>query len=270
MNSKYFIIACLLVFSIASASVALLEPVRIMMNEGKYLEDGSYFVGEYDLGKIGPGQELDLVFSRNTGPNGTESKASIFWEKATSTVQQYSYEMKSDKIILKIIMPKGYRGVYVFNVTMLGVEVGTITPHTITFKVFVTEDVYEYYYDANAVSIQGQTIIIPISIKSNSIAEDVLFFDNTKGMPSKWIQPVSVKMPPLSQHTVMMRVTPNEEGFYDATLLSRHAGFNDALPLKLRVYPDFMAKARAFSQGFSITAIILQPFYSLISFMTSL
>ena len=259
------IVFLVLLATIVSASSTLVYPQTIYMNMGSYDENNDYYMGEFDLGKIAPGQDLKMIFSRNTSEYNTESEASIFWIKAEGNNIQSLMSVHFIEASYKI--PFNLRGEHKFNVTLKGSEVGTITPHIMTFKIFVTENVYDFEFQKEHVLNAGKTKGITIKIKSNSASADTLTFTNTEGIPSNWIKKSNVLMEPGETKLITILANANEEGQYSAKLnVGRHSSqLHDSLEMNFRVKPTFSAKLKAFSEGFSIIPVVMQPFYSLLS-----
>ncbi|NYZ79664.1 hypothetical protein H0N95_00255, partial [Candidatus Micrarchaeota archaeon] len=224
-------------------------------------------LGEFDLGNVAPGQTLELVFSRNTGPGNTESDASIFWEKVDGIGFTSSLNGMDIDVTYKI--PAATRGNYALELTLEGSEVGTIAPHKMTLKMYVTEDVYSFGYEPSLVMSAGTTEDVVVKITSMSAASDVINFRSTEGIPSGWINQNDVVIGPGETKMVTMKVTPNEEGMYNAKIKAGRSSsaIQDVLPLNVRVKPTLSSKLKAFGEGFSIIPVIMQPFYSLLSLL---
>lgn len=264
------IIALLILTSVAIASAALTYPQSIMMDYGAYNEQNVYYLGEFDLGKISPGQDLRLVFSRHTGPGNSESDASIFWESAEGN--EVSSFVKGMNLEAVHTIPPSVRGNYAFDLTLRGSKLGTIAPHKIKFKLFITEDVYFFEYEKTHEMSAGTTKEITVKIRSESIASDVLNFRNSEGIPSSWIEQDNLVMGPGETKTVTMKITPNEEGMYNAKIKAGRLSsqITDTMPMEIRVKPTLSSKLKAFNEGFSIIPVIMQPFYSLMSLLGSI
>jgi len=258
----------LVVLSSVLASATLVYPKHVIMNYGTYLEDNNYFLGEYDLGDVAPGQVIELVFSRNTGPNNTESSASIFWESAEVKPFPYSFKLNPKNLTVRVSVPETLRGDQKFNVTLYG-HVGTIAPHLITFKVKVKEDVFSFEAPSSLEVVQGHTEYFFIKVKSSSAASDTLIIRKLSGIPSKWIDGREVFLGPFEEKTLKFSLTPNEEGYYPGGIVveRKSSALRDFLKLDLRVKPSFDSKLKAFSEGYSVIPVVLQPFYSLMSLL---
>lgn len=261
------IVFLVLLATIVSASSTLVYPQMIHMNIGSYDENNDYYMGEFDLGKIAPGQNLKLIFSRNTSEYNTESEASIFWIRADGNDIHSSMSVHFIEASYEI--PFNLRGEHKFNLTLRGSEVGTIAPHIITFKTFITENVYDFEFQKEHVLKAGETKEITMKIKSHSASADTLTFKNTEGIPSNWIKKTDVLIEPGETKIITIKANANEEGQYFAKLnVGRHSSqLHDSLEMNFRVKPTLSAKLKAFSEGFSIIPVVMQPFYSLISIL---
>lgn len=261
------LLALLILTSAAFASATMTYPREIAMDYGSYNDQNVYYLGEFDLGNVAPGQTLELVFSRNTGPGNTESDASIFWEKAEGTGVTSSLDGLD--LGVKHVIPASARGYYAFDLTLEGSEVGTIAPHRMTIKTYVTEDVYSFEYERIHVMSAGTTKDVIVKITSSSAASETITFQSADGIPSGWVKQDDVRMGPLETKTITMKVTPNEEGLYDAKIKAGRASSSvqDVLPITVRVKPTLNSKLKAFGEGFSIIPVVMQPFYSLLSLL---
>ncbi|MEM0372318.1 MAG: hypothetical protein QXO69_00530 [archaeon] len=261
------LLALLVLASTALASATLTYPQSIFMDYGTYNDANQYYLGSFDLGKVAPGQTLKLMFSRNTGPGNTESEASIFWETAEG--EGISSQINGMELVATHVVPVTARGKYSFNVVLKGSELGTIAPHFITFNVFVTENIYSFKYENSHVMDAGATKTVEMKITSSSAASDTLMFRNVDGMPSGWLDQKDVVIGPGETKTIAMKITPNEEGMYNANVrvTRKSSAVQDSVPLTLRVKPTVSSKLKAFSEGFSIIPVIMQPFYSLLSLL---
>jgi hypothetical protein len=264
------LVSFILLIATVAASASLTYPQIINMNDGVLdTQQQVLYMGTFDLGNAAPNQELTLIFSRNTGENGALSSASIFWQSAEGNVD---YSLSGSAITVTHRIPE-ISGDYYFNVTLKGSDVGTITPHIITFKVFVKKEIYTYDYTENHTVMAGVAKSFDLLIRSSSAAGETLSFRNSEGIPSSWITAGdsrnSIFIEPYGTRTVAVTLTPNEEGNFDANLfvLRESSNVRDSLPLNVRVKPTVQSKLRAFSEGFSIIPVVMQPFYSLLSMM---
>jgi len=250
---KKLLIIFLILSSMTLAEVTLIQPVKKTISNNLY------------LGQIAPGQELKLVFSRETGPDG--NKKAIFWEKALIPKKiLINQTMEGDKIISWIRAPENIRGNYTFNITLQG-DLLYIMPETKQLTMQVTENVYELTYQKSFTSKAGETIQIPITIKSNSIAKEELKLTSSQNFPLKWTEFPKTIFQGKGTKQVMLKLKPTEEGDYNITLKIGRKSSNliNLINIKLRTYPTIKSKLKAFEEGFSITPIIMQPFYSFLS-----
>ena len=237
------------------AEVTLMQPVQKTINDNLY------------LGKIAPGQKLKLVFSRETGPEG--NKKAIFWEKALIPSELLiNQTMEGSKIIAWIKAPENVRGNYSFNATLQS-DLLYIMPETKQITMDVTENVYEMSYEKAFNSRAGVPIQIPITIKSSSIADEQLKLVSSQNFPLKWAEFPSITFHGKETKQAMLELKPTEEGKYNITLKigRKSSKLINLININLRTYPTIKSKLKAFEEGFSITPIIMQPFYSFLSLM---
>jgi len=253
-------LACfVLIMFTAFSTTTLVSPNNVV------LTDGINFLGD-----VAPDQTIDLIFSRGTGVTG-EQRA-IFWYYAELNEAVAPSTIEGNEILLQVRIPTDNRGAYSFSVTMKGSEVGLIEPETYDLRVNIKENVYDFTYTQNHTFYAAETENISVVIRSSSIADDNLIFEDTEGIPSGWITRGTIEILALSSKSVNLGVTPLEEGYYEAKInVGRESGnIVDPISFNMRVYPTLNSKLESFGEGFSIVPYILQPFYSLLSWLGSL
>lgn len=253
-------ICFLLCLSTVFATVELVGPGdKILLND----------VSNY-IGDAAPGQTVEFLFNRSTGGDG-ETRA-IFWETATATTPAAEAStLQGGKLSLKVKIPEDAIGDFTFSVTLEGTELELIVAETKPITIIVRDNVYTVDYVKDREIDAGKTTQIEINVGGTSIASDTLMITSIEGIPAAWIKMddlhvsyVGSREDPLS---TTFNVTPFEEGYYKAKLTIGRAsvGTADIIEMNFRVYPTLKSKLKAYSEGFSIIPIILQPFYSLLS-----
>lgn len=262
------LILFIMLTSIALSSVTMIYPKELTVNYGHYDENQDYFLGVHELGKVAPGQQISLVFSRNTGDNNTESPASIYWESATG--KNVISKLSGNTIEAVFTAPEKL-GTYLFNITLKGNEIGTIAPHIISFRIETSEDAYEYTFDRMHTMKAGESKEFIIVVKSNSVADDTILFEKAEGIPSGWIVINNIELKSGETKTTTATLTPNEEGHYSANLLigKKSTAHLDEEEITVWAKPTFTSKMKSFNEGFSIIPVIMQPFYSIFSMIGS-
>jgi len=252
---KKFLFIFLILLSIGLSEVTLISPVQKTISNSIY------------LGKIAPSQELKLVFSREIGPGG-KAKA-IFWEKAVLPNSLFLNEtLQGDTITAWIKMPEEIRGNYTFNVTLQG-DILYLKPETKQITVDVTENVYNIKYETSFHSKTGKAIIVPVTITSESIADETLFLESTENFPMKWVNFPETTFNGKETKQIQLKLKPAQEGYYKIQLKIGRKSSNliNVMSFNLRTMPTIKSKLEAFGEGFSVTPIIMQPFYSFLSLL---
>ncbi|MFH0986715.1 MAG: hypothetical protein V1911_01560 [Candidatus Micrarchaeota archaeon] len=266
MNKLIALLALLLLAQAGFATITVISPVERVFSDGDFQVDNKLiYHGVIDFGTAAPGQSIVFVFSRNTGEEGL-----IYWEKAVvSTDIVRESTLSGNEIELLAKMPENVRGEYYFNVTMEGVDIGTIVSEVFTGKIFIKEDVFDFTIPEYIESDAGADKEFTMTVKSSSIAPDTIFIKNMDGIASKWITMQEFEIGPLEQKQITVEVTPNEEGLYNAKFnIGRASGpYIDQFSSKIRVYPTLKSKLGAFDEGFSIIPAILEPFYALLGML---
>lgn len=259
MNMAKKLVCFTLIMFTAFGTTTLVSPKNIV------LTDGVNFLGD-----VGPGQTIDLVFSRGTGITGEER--AIFWHSAESDKVLGPSTLQGDELLLQVRVPTDLRGAYSFSVTMRGSEVGLIQPETYDMRVNIKENIFDFTYSQDYTINAAETKNISVVVRSSSIADDTLIFEDTEGIPSGWLTRGTVEVPALSEKIVLLGVTPLEEGYYKAKInVGRESSsIVDPVSFNIRAYPTLNSKLESFGEGFSIVPYILQPFYSLLSWLGSL
>ena len=250
---KKAVVLFLVMLSIGLSAVTLNYPVQESIDESIF------------LGKIAPGQFLELRFSRETGPQGTDR--AVFWERTLIPEELIvNNTLAGNEIITWIKIPNDIRGKYSFNLTMQG-DILYIKPQSKEIILEITEDVYFLEYEKDFSSYAGEELIIPMKIKSESIAMETLFLKDIEAMPLKWVEVENIKFEGIGEKEMVIKITPNEEGLYKTKLkIGRESNsYINLMEINLRVYPTIKSKLRAFGEGFSISPMIMQPFYSFLS-----
>ncbi len=256
---KKIILTLLLLVSISMAEVTILHPIEKTFNDSLY------------LGKISPGQELKLVFSRETGPNG--NKKTIFWEKAVIPQQFLINEtIEGNQITTWIKIPEQHpTGMLSFNVTLQN-NILYIMPEQRQITMNVSKNLYSFSYPDSFSSKAGEKIEIPVEIISESIAEEKIRITDSINFPLKWTHMPEIKFNGKGKKTAMLTVNPSEEGDYNIALKLETSTGEEAgiIKIHLRTTPTISSKLKAFEEGFSVTPIIMQPFYSFLSLLSYL
>ena len=252
---KRLFLVFLVMISVSFAAVTLNYPTEVTIDDSLF------------LGKIAPDQLLELRFSRETGPSGTDK--SIFWEVISIPDNLVvNNTLDGNEIVAWIRVPSDIRGLYSFDITAQG-PLGnlTIEDQTKEIVIEVTEDVYEINYDNYFATKAGEVLEVPIIITSSSIAREELSLIESEGIPLKWVAFDKIKFEGVGEKQVIAEIIPNEEGIYETKLKlgRKSSSFVNLMEIDLRVYPTIKSKLRAFGEGFSISPIIMQPFYSFLS-----
>ncbi|GEM_PF-2803448 len=254
------LLAFLIFASTAFSTVTLLEPINV----------GALQSTEVSLGNVMPGQTLELIFTRDTGTTG--QMRAIFWETATATLPDNSTlksQLMGGRLSLKIPIPKGFTGKYALSVRMEGTQIGIIQAETVNLWVNVQNGLYGFDMKPEYHISAGQPNNIPVTVTSSSAASDTLSVTSTEGMPFGWFdrQPTYIRY--VSSREMNLDIAPFEEGYYP-TKISISRASDGVLEMKttaFRVTPTLKSKLKAYSEGISIVPVILQPFYSVLSFL---
>lgn len=249
-------IALLLFCSVALASVNLIYPAQLQLEKGTQAE----------LGKISPGQTLKLIFDRQTGGNFLWDRIMLTppagWEKDDAPLT--TRDVDSLTVFLRVA--EDAAGDYSFVATARN-DLGLRSPEEVTFKINVTKNVYSYSFAEGYFVEAGKTSLIPLRVRSESIAEDTLYFGKIAGLPAKWVTAEPLLIAPGAEKNTTISVTPIDEGFFriDFAVSRNSSSIIDSAKAHLRVKPTLQSKLRAYGEGFSLVPIILQPFYALLS-----
>ena len=254
--------------SSVNASTYVLYPVQMSFEEVLELDTVAHalIMEQKYLGKVSPGQVIELVFDRYSGGNFNWTDA-VIDAPAFGLVQEI--EASAQNITAKIPVPTDVtEAQYLFTVNISN-YLGLRAIESVTFVVDVLHDVYTFDFPEGTTINAGETTTLTLNIKSYSIAPETLTLGNFEGLPAKWSQTATLFMGPLDQKAASFSVTPLQEGFYDLQFKLTHASSSvaETKNFALRVYPTIKAKFQSFGEGFSLVPMLLQPLYSLLSWL---
>jgi len=265
MRTAIFL-AILLLSSVTLADITMTYPRSIVASATDHFDNQTYvqvLVAER-LGKISPGQLLVINFSRTSGSDYNWDDLAIGEPWGHSTVTDYA-----DSFTAKIPIPANASGDYTLSFSLSN-SFGFRTSQRLPLVVEVTEAAYTFGLNSTYSVTAGQTNLLQIPVISESVAEDSIDL-TISGLPKNWTTHYVKYMKPfdIGQFDITMR--PVEEGAYTLTFLVKmDSGAIQQLNRTLRVMPTIQSKFESTADGFSLIPAILQPFYSLISFIGSL
>jgi hypothetical protein len=264
--------ALLMLCSLAAAAITITYPKSISITEVTQVStapDRPNVLQGVTLGDIAPGQALKLVISKQTG--GTTIKN---WQKMTVTPPQgWTKDDTVDPtrdindLTVMIYVPlTAEEGPYTIDLEASEM-VGARTVESVPLTINVRKNVIAYGF-AEGYHAEAGAGEISLLVQSESLASDALTFKSVEGFPTKWISVPDLEFGPMEWKVLKFNVTPMEEGLYTIRFnIERQSGTIDTPEMVLRVKPTLKSKFRAFGEGFSIVPAILQPFYSLLSFL---
>lgn len=262
----------LLVFSIflgsVNASTYLTYPTEITFEEAVELDTVAHvrIMEQKYLGKVSPGQVIELVFSRYTGGNFNWTDA-ILYAPDFGVVQEFDAGTQNITVNLKV-PTETVEGTYTLQVNISNYLELKAT-ESVGFQIDVQKNIYVFSLPESTTIDAGETTTLSLNVKSLSIAPETLTLGTFEGLPAKWSQTATVFIGPLQQKTASFSVTPLQEGYYDLQFkLTRASSYiAERKNFMLRVYPTIRAKFQSFGEGFSLVPMLLQPFYSLLSWI---
>jgi len=259
------LLALILLISISLANVYVISPVEntvTQIDHSDYEEHITYLKDSY-LGKIGPGQRLDLKFSR-------DADETFMWNSVEVLECDYNcqVEITDDyfqvSLQLPINEPEGMKKVKLQFKNDLDLR----TTEIVSFVFDATkENLYTFDVTDNLQVFAGDPQPVWFSITSNSISTDELILGDFEDFPAAWSHSGTIQVMPGQTQMAKFDMNALDEGIYDLTfqLSSTTGAVLGQQSLQLRVFPTLKSKFRIYSEGFAFIPAILQPFYSLLS-----
>lgn len=190
------------------SSISLLEPLKADAGEEPLY-----------LGVVGPGQTLELQFSRDTGLPAAispDSGQNAFWDQASvirSTLpngwtSRDSLQYESPLTVFVTTSPNAEKKDYLFSVGFTDEYEGT-APQVAKFRVTVDPDVLDVSLNQPTVTAGvGQPAVFTLIAKSKSMASDT-FVITASGLPYDWQFSKTFFLPHGSEGVVFFEVVGN-------------------------------------------------------------
>jgi len=258
----------ILLISIACANVYLISPLEKTVEE---IDHSDYelhitYLRDAHLGKIGPGQALDLVFLRNADENFKWNGLEILecsYECTTDTTE----ETITVSTQIPIGEPEGLKRVTLKFKNDLNLR----TPEIVSFTFMITkESLYVFEVPEDLEVIAGESQKVWFHLQSNSISTDELILGDFEGFPAAWSHSGTIQIKPDEKKALNFDITALDEGFYPIKfqLTSTSGAVLGQQEVTLRVLPSLKSKFIIYSEGFAFIPALLQPFYSLLSWLS--
>ncbi len=268
---KHLPVALLLVLLSGLANgITLLEPVEKQVREAVY------------LGVVGPGQTIELKFSRDTGlpaainPRGTNA----LWDQASvveSTLPagwtyRDSLRYENPLTVFITISPEAEKKNYSFAVGFTDEYEGT-APQTAEFIVEVEPNVLDVRLERQTVLTGvNQPAVFKLIAASKSSASDT-FEITAEGLPYDWRFSKTFFLPHNEEKEVFFEVIGNiqkEVPFtIKATSLSS-SGISSSTEARVITSSDFLQSAKSTVLGLPLFPSIEQHIYALIGILANL
>ena len=265
-------LALLIIISFASiffaANAEIIEPLSMNITEGSII----------NLGKIGPGQTIDIV------ANGVATGARFGIEGRWQILRVVSVPDGWQGFDSKELALSMKAGVKASNDTKDGEYRVTFRleedPNqqqglgSITFQVVVTvsRDIIAATFPNERVETGvGQPARYPITLKSTSAANDV-FEISAENVPS-WDYRKSVHVPAGGTVNTFYEIVSNEEKEYSPVIVIKSQSSDEvkiSKELSLAVKSDVIGDLRAANNGVLIFPMALEPLYSLLGIIDSI
>jgi len=254
--------------SAGAASTYLSYPSELAFEETVFLDTEAHMkIMEIKyLGMVSPGQIITLVFDRYAGGNFNWTEAIVdapIW----NTVEEI--EASAHNITVELQVPTNTaEGKYNFRVNISNYLELRAT-ESVGFQVEIKHDIYDFELPDETFANAGETTTLSMNIKSYSIAPETLTLGEFEGLPAEWSQKTELFVGPLEEKSTSFSIRPMQEGYYNLNfkLTRASSGVAETESFGLRVYPTIKAKFQAFGEGFGLVPILLQPFYSLLSWL---
>ena len=256
-----------LLASMVCANVYLVSPLEKTATE---IDRSDYelhmtYLRDVHLGKIGPGQALDLVFSRKADENFKWNSLEVL-ECSYDCTTKITEETMTVSLKIPIEESTGNKRV----VLKFKNDLDLRTPEIISFTFQVTkESLYIFSVPEDLEITAGESQKVWFHLQSNSISTDELILGDFEGFPAAWSHSGTIQIKPDEKKALNFDITALDEGFYDLQfqLSSTSGAVLGGQKVTMRIHPSLKSKFRLYSEGFAFIPAILQPFYSLLSWL---
>lgn len=258
------LIALLLLLAVACANVYLISPVQKTVDEidrGDYIEHINYLPNTH-LGKIAPGQKLDLTFLRKADDN-------FNWHQLEFLETDYVGPINIDENQMTVaieIPPEELKGRKQITLKFRN-DLNLRTPEIITFTFDVAHDLYRFTVPSGLQVHAGKSQTVKFILESDSISTDELILGDFEGLPAQWSRSGTIQIKPGERKELDFDITAMDEGWYNSKfqLSSTSGAVLGTQKVTLQVLPTLKSKFKIYGEGFAFIPAVLQPFYSLLS-----
>ncbi|MBI4406751.1 hypothetical protein HY571_02455 [Candidatus Micrarchaeota archaeon] len=266
---KQLLLALLLLLASSANGITLVEPVQIEVRENVY------------LGVAGPGQTIELKFSRDTGlqaainPRGTNA----LWDQASvveSTLPRgWSYRdslrYENPLTVFVTINPEAERDNYSFAVGFTDEYEGT-APQTAQFTVEVDPDVLDVRLERQTIFAGvNQPAVFKLIATSKSTASDT-FVITAEGLPYDWRFSKTFFLPHNEEKEVFFEVIGNIQKEVPFTIKATSLSSREiASSAEARVITssNFLQSAKSTTLGLPLFPNVEQHIYSVIGILAN-
>lgn len=265
------ILVALLFVAVGTANISVLAPVQLAFDKTIYtdFETQSHYMGNATIGRVAPGQTVYLVFDRETGDEFLWTNIQLDVPEGWTKDDSKNSTRDISSVTASFTLPKNITlGTYEVRASAQN-DLGVRATESIGLSFEVVERVFTITPPADARVNAGDATPIHVSVSNIGVGSDVLVLGSISGLPARWTQGQYVPIGPLETRQVTITTSPLDEGLYVLGFQVRRASspIVDENQFYLRVLPTLKAKFRAMSEGFDLIPMILQPIYSLLSFL---
>lgn len=260
----------------ATATTALTPHIEVVDPVNRVVENGTVI----ELGAVGPGQTLELKFSRDSGALSVvnpQTGKNALWDKAEAInlpegwVTRDSLLYENPLTVFVTVSPSAREEDYLFSVKFTD-EYEGLAPQIIRFKVRPTTEVVDVTLENPTLTTGvGQPAVYTFNIKSKSSASDT-FTIRSSGLPYDWTFTKTILLPHNQEKKIVYEVVGNiqkDVSFsFDITSLSS-ANIKRNVNARVITVTSLLQDAKATSLGLPLFPSIEQNIYALIGFVTN-
>ncbi len=271
LKISFSLVAFSLLLTLVS-SISLLEPLKATAGEEPLY-----------LGVVGPGQTLELQFSRDTGLPAAISPTSgqnAFWDQASvirSTLpvdwkSQDSLQYESPLTVFVTTSPAAEKKDYIFSVGFTDEYEGT-SPQVAKFRITVDPDVLDVSLSQPSVTAGvGQPAVFTLVAKSKSMASDT-FVITASGLPYDWQFSKTFFLPHGSEGVVFFEVIGNIQKEVAFQINVTSVSSNDirkTANAKVITESTLLQDAKSTSLGLPLFPSVEQQVYAIVGLVANL
>ncbi|MBI4043947.1 MAG: hypothetical protein HY393_04045 [Candidatus Diapherotrites archaeon] len=262
----FLVVACIGLFfsGFAFADIFMVNPVSQRVVSGT----------ELDVGAIQPGQELELIISKDSfyGKASGWIQAFVVPESLPAGWVKKDSELRGETLIVRVLPPlNAPEQVYVFDVRVLSSSPG-VGDERVRVSLGVRRDLLKAVMPelkkSTSVDAPAQ---FPLNIINNSVSRERVFISSN--IPRSWFKPLEAELESNSLRELELEVSPKVHGVKDFVFTVQPASnpsVSHVFNATVEVHPTLKNKYSTSLYAFPFYTISILPYYLVNSFLSLL